>query len=81
MMDLECEWPIAARTCATEERRRGLMLPILRKAADHYGLPEGAEHDMMEQFDHDVDAIAVEDMNAEIALYSSLRKERMSKVG
>lgn len=70
------DWPIAARTCATEDRRKAHVLPAMRLLADHYGLPPGAEHELLEQFDHDFDAIRVEEIEAERRMYAALGQQQ-----
>lgn len=67
---VDADRPFAVRTCATEDRRRAHLLPAMRALADHYGLPPGAEQEMLEQFDHDFDAIRVEEMEAEREMYA-----------
>ena len=71
-VDADADWPVAVRTCATEDRRRAFVLPAMRVLADHYGFPPGAEHKMLEQFDRDFDAVRVEEIEAERRMYAAL---------
>lgn len=63
---------LAPKTCATEDRRRALQLPAMREFADHHGMPPGAEHELMQQFDWDFDDIRIEEIEAERRMYAAL---------